>query len=224
MTILGLIGAGNIGGTLAHLAVAANDEVLISNSRGPETLAELASELGRQATAVTPVEAAANADLVVVTVPVRAYPDLPAAALAGKVVIDTGNYHPARDGQIQELDSGSMTSGEVLQARLPGARVVKCFNNIFFRHLQALARPSGSPERTALPIAGDDAGAKATVASFLNEIGYDAVDAGPLSASSKFQPGALLYGAVYAGGSSDFAASPGVPAGSEVIRRLLASA
>lgn len=224
MTTVGLIGAGNIGGTLARLAVAADKEVLISNSRGPQTLAELAGELGPRARAVTPAEAAAGGDLVVVTVPLRAYGSLPARALAGKVVIDTGNYYPARDGQIPELDSGSMTSGELLQNRLPGARVVKCFNNIFFRHLQALARPAGSPERTALPIAGDDPDAKATVAGFLNEIGYDAVDAGPLSASRKFQPGTPLYGAIYAGGSSDFASSPGVPAGSEVIRSLLASA
>lgn len=202
MTTLGLIGAGNIGGTLARLAVAADDDVFISNSRGPETLA----------------------DLVVVTVPLRAYASLPVAALAGKVVIDTGNYYPARDGQIPELDSGSMTSGELLQARLPGARVVKCFNNIFFKHLQALARPAGSPERTALPIAGDDADAKAAVTAFLNHIGYDAVDAGPLSAGSKFQPGTPLYGVVYAGGSPDFAASPGVPAGREVISSMLASA
>lgn len=224
MTNLGLIGAGNIGGTLARLAVAAGDVVFISNSRGPETLAELAGELGPRARAVTPAEAAASGDLVVVTVPLRAYGSLPVAALAGKVVIDTGNYYPARDGQIAELESGSMTSGELLQARLPGARVVKCFNNIFFRHLQALARPAGSPERSALPIAGDDPAAKATVTGFLNEIGYDAADAGPLSASRKFQPGTPLYGVVYAGGNEDFAASPGVPASSELIRGLLASA
>lgn len=224
MTTLGLIGAGNIGGTLARLAVAADDDVFISNSRGPETLAQLAGELGPRARAVTAAEAAARGDLVVVTVPLRAYTSLPAAALAGKVVIDTGNYYPARDGQIPELDSGSMTSGELLQARLPGARVVKCFNNIFFKHLQALARPAGSPERTALPIAGDDADAKAAVTAFLDGIGYDGVDAGPLSASRKFQPGTPLYGAVYAGGNPDLAASPGVPVGTEVIRRMLAGA
>lgn len=224
MTTLGLIGAGNIGGTLARLAVAADDDVFISNSRGPETLADLAGELGPRAGAVTAAEAAERADLVVVTVPLRAYASLPVAALAGKVVIDTGNYYPARDGQIPELDSGSMTSGELLQARLPGARVVKCFNNIFFKHLQALARPAGSPERTALPIAGDDADAKAAVTAFLNNIGYDAVDAGPLSAGGKFQPGTPLYGVVYAGGSPDFTASPGVPAGREVISSMLASA
>ena len=224
MTTLGLIGAGNIGGTLARLTVAANDEALISNSRGPETLAELVAELGPRARAVTAGEAAAGGDLVVVTVPLRAYDSLPAAELAGKVVIDTGNYYPARDGQIPELESGSLTSGELLQERLPGARVVKCFNNILFRHLQELARPAGSPERTALPIAGDDPEAKATVTAFLNEIGYDAVDAGALRDSRKFQPGTPLYGSVYAGGNPDFGASPGEPAGVEVIRRLLESA
>jgi 8-hydroxy-5-deazaflavin:NADPH oxidoreductase len=105
---------------------------------------------------------------------------------------------------------------------LPGARVVKCFNNILFRHLAALARPAGSPDRTALPIAGDDPAAKAEVTAFLDGIGFDAVDAGGLADGRRFQPGTALYGTIYADGDADFAASPGVPASRDVLRRVLA--
>jgi hypothetical protein len=222
MTTIGLIGAGMIGGTVARLAVAAGYDVVVSNSRGPQTLTGLVDELGSHARAATPAEAAEASDLAVAAVPLKAYRSVP--PLAGKVVIDTGNYYPSRDGQFPELDNGSTTSSELLQQHLPGAKVVKCFNNIFFNHLQALARPSGSAERTALPIAGDDAQAKAAVAAFLDAIGYDAVDAGPLADGRRFQPGTPLYGTVYAGGDADFAASPGVPADADVIRRLLAAA
>ena len=224
MTTVGLIGAGMIGGTVARLAVAAGYDVVVSNSRGPQTLTGLVGELGSHARAATPAEAAEGSDLAVAAVPLKAYRSVPERALAGKVVIGTGNYYPSRDGQFPELDNGSTTSSELLQQHLLGAKVVKCFNNIFFNHLQALARPSGSAERTALPIAGDDAQAKAAVAAFLDAIGYDAVDAGPLAEGRRFQPGTPLYGTVYAGGDADFAASPGVPADADVIRRLLAAA
>jgi 8-hydroxy-5-deazaflavin:NADPH oxidoreductase len=224
MATIGLIGAGKIGGTVARLAVAAGYDVVLSNSRGPETLAGLAGELGPRARAATPAEAAGAGELAVVTIPLMAYRSVPAAPLAGKPVIDTGNYSPARDGQFPELDNGATTSSELVQQHLPAAHVVKCFSNIFFRHLQALARPAGAPDRSALPIAGDDAQAKAAVAAFLDAIGYDAVDAGPLAEGRRFQPGTPLYGTVYAGDSENFAASPGVPAGSDVIRRLLAAA
>ena len=224
MTTIGLIGAGMIGGTVARLAVAAGYDVVLSNSRGPETLGGLTGELGPRARAATPAEAATAGDIVVVTIPLKAFRSVPAAPLAGKPVIDTGNYYPARDGQFPELDSGSATSSELLQQHLAGARVVKGFNNIFFRHLQALARPAGSAERSALPIAGDDAQAKAAVSAFLDAIGYDAVDAGPLTEGRRFQPGTPAYGTVYAGGDENFAASPGVPADAGVIRGALAAA
>jgi 8-hydroxy-5-deazaflavin:NADPH oxidoreductase len=224
MTKIGLIGAGMIGGTVARLAVGAGYEVVLSNSRGPETLAELVGELGPRARAATPAEAAEATDLVVVTIPLKAYRNLAVEPLAGKVVIDTGNYYPARDGQFPELEDGSTTSSELLQRHLPEARVVKCFNTIFFRHLQALARPAGSADRTALPIAGDDPQAKAAVTEFLDAIGYDAVDAGPLAEGRRFQPGTAPYGAPYAGGDENFTASPGVPAGADAIRRALAAA
>jgi 8-hydroxy-5-deazaflavin:NADPH oxidoreductase len=222
MTTVGFIGAGRIGGTVARLAVAAGDDVVLSNSRGPQTLAGLAGELGPHARAATTAGAAEAGDLIVVSIPLKAYQEVPAGPLSGKVVIDTINYYAARDGQFPDLDGGSATSSELLQEHLPAARVVKCFNNIFYRHLQALARPAGSPERTALPIAGDDPDAKAAVTAFLDEIGYDAVDVGRLAEGRRFQPGTALYGTIYAGGDPNFSASPGVPAGADVIRRSLA--
>lgn len=224
VTTIALIGAGRIGGTVARLAVAGGYDVVLSNSRGPETLAELVGELGPHASAATPAEAARAGDLVVVTIPLKAYQSVPVEPLEAKAVIDTNNYYPARDGQLAELDSGSTTSSELLQRHLAGAHVVKCFNDIFFVHLGALARPSGSPERSALPIAGNDPQAKATVAAFLDAIGYDAVDAGPLAEGRRFQPGTPAYGTIYAGGAADFTSSPGVPASTEVVRRALAAA
>jgi predicted dinucleotide-binding enzyme len=224
MTTVGLIGAGMIGGTVARLAVAAGYDVVLSNSRGPETLAELVEELGPNARAATPDAAAAAGDLAVVTIPLKAYRSVPVEPLGGKAVIDTLNYYPSRDGRLPELDDGSITSSQLLQRHLRGAHVVKCFNNIFFKHLRALARPAGSPERSALPIAGDDARAKETVTAFLDAIGYDAVDAGPLAESWRAHPGTPVYGVVYAGGDDDFAASPGVPADADAIRRALAAA
>jgi predicted dinucleotide-binding enzyme len=219
MTTVGFIGSGNIGGTVARLAVAAGYDVVLSNSRGPETLKDLADELGPHARAATGAEAAAG-DLVVVSIPIKGYPQVPADALAGKVVMDTGNYYPERDGQFAELDDDSTTSSELLQ-RLTGARVVKVFNNIFFKHLASLARPSGAPDRTALPIAGDDAGAKADVTTFLDAIGYDALDAGPLGAGGRgYQPGTPAYGAPY----GSFSDERGTPADAATIRSALATA
>lgn len=200
MTTVGFIGSGNIGGTVAALAVAAGYDVVLSNSRGPETLKELVDELGPRARAGTPAEAAAAGDLVVVSIPLRAYRDVPVEPLAGKAVLDTNNYYPQRDGQIAALDDGSTTSSELLQEHLPAAHVVKVFNNIFFRHLVTLARSAGAPDRSALAIAGDDAEAKATAATFLDAIGFDAVDAGPLGAGGRrFQVGTPAYGLPYGG-------------------------
>src|SRR5690348_2279088 len=153
MATIGLIGSGHIGGTVARLAVDAGHDVVLSNSRGPETLGDLVQELGPHARAATPAEAAAAGDVVVVTIPLRAYREVPVEPLRGKVVIDTNNYYPQRDGEIAELDDGSTTSSELLQQHLPESHVVKVFNNIYFGHLATLARPAGSPERSALAIA-----------------------------------------------------------------------
>ena len=198
MTTWGLIGSGHIGSTVARLAVAAGHDVVLSNRRGPETLRDLVSELGPHARAGTTDEAAADADIVVVTIPLRSYQQVPADALAGKVVVDTMNYYPQRDGAIAGLDDGSTTSSELLQAHAPSARVVKGFNNIYFGHLASLARPHGADDRTALPIAGDDEAAKQQVAQALDEIGYDTVDVGPLAEGWRTQPGTPAYGTPYA--------------------------
>ena len=139
MTTVGIIGSGMIGGTVARLSVAAGHTVVLSNSRGPETLAELAAELGPLATAGTAEQAAEAGDLVVVSVPVKAFGDIPVKPLAGKPPLDTGNYYPQRDGHIAELDTGALTSSGLLHRYLPEAHVVKVFNNIFFRHLGSLA-------------------------------------------------------------------------------------
>ena len=152
MTTWGFIGSGNIGSTVARLAIAAGHDVVLSNSRGPETLADLVAELGPHARAATAQEAAAAGDLVVVTIPLKAYRDVPVDELAGRTVIDTMNYYPQRDGQIEALDDGSTTSSELLQAHLPQSHVVKGFNNIYFEHLRDLAQPllpAGADGRSA---------------------------------------------------------------------------
>ncbi|RKN50827.1 NADPH-dependent F420 reductase [Micromonospora endolithica] len=222
MTTVGLIGSGNIGGTVARLAVDAGYDVVLSNSRGPETLKDLVDELGPRARAATAAEAARDGDLVVVTIPLKAYRDVPAEPLAGKVVIDTNNYYPQRDGQIPELDSGATTSSELLQRHLPDSRVVKLFNNIYFSHLRSLARPTGSADRSALPIAGDDAGAKAEVTAFLDRVGYDAVDAGPLAEGWRYQPDTPAYGIVYMVDPQDWERE--APGDAAKVRSALAAA
>ena len=204
MTTWGFIGSGNIGSTVARLAVDAGHDVVLSNSRGPETLADLVGELGPHARAGTPQEAALAGDVVVVTVPLKARGDLPHAALAGKVVIDTMNYYPQRDGVVPELEDESTTSSELLQALAPDAKVVKGFNNIFVQHLAVLARPSGADDRSALAIAGDDAEAKDVVRVALDEIGYDTVDLGPLAQGWRTQRDTAAYGVMYAVDESDW--------------------
>ncbi len=190
---IGLIGAGNIGSTLATLAVAHGHEVVLSNSRGPQTLAGLVADLGDRASAGTAAQAAATGDVVVVTIPLKSYRQVPVAELDGKVVIDTNNYYPERDGRIPELDDGSTTSSELLAGHLPGARVVKAFNSIYFKDLGSQGQPAGTPGRRALPIAGDDAAAKSAVTELTDQFGFDVVDAGPLAEGRRFQPGAAAY-------------------------------
>ena len=209
---------------MARLAVAAGYDVVLSNSRGPETLSDLVAELGPKARAATAEEAAQAGDIVVVSVPLKSFLNVPAAPLAGKVVIDTGNYYPARDGQIAELDSGELTTTALVARHLSGARVVKGFNNIFFRHLAELARPAGASDRSAIVIAGDDQDAKKYAAEFLDAIGYDTVDAGSLADSWRFEPGTPAYGPPYADGTDNFMEAPARPAGADVLREALAAA
>ncbi|WP_410611265.1 NADPH-dependent F420 reductase [Amycolatopsis sp. lyj-109] len=215
---LGLLGSGRIGGTLARLAVAAGLEVVLSNSRGPETLADLVAELGPRARAATPAEAAEAGDLVVATIPLHAYGELPASALAGKTVLDTMNYYPQRDGRIAELDTNELTSSALVQRHLAGSRVIKAFNNISYFHLLDLARSAGAPDRSALPIAGDDPVAKAEATRLLDALGYDAVDIGTLAESWRSEPDAPGYVQPYFP-----AGRPEGMSGEETFRWLLAT-
>jgi 8-hydroxy-5-deazaflavin:NADPH oxidoreductase len=220
MATVGFIGSGRIGGTVARLSVATGHRVVLSNSRGPETLKGLVDELGPLARAGTVEQAAAAGEIVVVAIPLRAYRSVPAEPLAGKIVIDADNYYPQRDGHIAELDARSLTSSELLQRHLATARVVKAFNNIYYRHLLSLARAAGAADRSFLPIAGDDPGAKLSVAAFLDSIGYGAVDAGSLADSWRQQPGTPVYGAPY----GPFEQPEGTPASAETIRAALDAA
>ncbi|BCB88770.1 NADPH-dependent F420 reductase [Phytohabitans suffuscus] len=228
---LALIGSGNIGGAVARLAVAAGVDVILSNARGPESLADLVAELGERSRAATPVQAAQAGDLVVATIPMHAYRQLPASALAGKTVIDTMNYYPDRDGRIPELEAGTLTSSALVQQHLADSRVVKAFNNIDFRRLFTLARPVGDPDRSALPISGDDRDAKAEVADLLDTLGYDSVDIGSLADSWRSQPGTPVYVQPYFPFSTPtdlsqeaiyrwYLQTPGVPIPAEQVRRL----
>ena len=223
MTTIGLIGSGHIGSTVARLAVDAGHDVVLSNSRGPGTLAALVEELGPRARAATAGEAAAAGDIVVVTVPLKAYREVPVEPLRGKVVIDTNNYYPQRDGHIAELDDESTTVSELLQAHLPESQVVKAFNNISFVHLGRLGRPSGSPDRSVLAIAGDDAGAKATVTKFLDAIGFDAYDVGPLAEGWRYQRDTPAYAGVYVRPGDQFP-GPGRQATPELLKEKLDAA
>jgi len=192
---IGLIGSGRIGSTVARLAIAQGHDVVLSNSRGPDSLADLVASLGPHASAATSTGAAAAGDIVVVTIPLRAVPDVPVEPLAGKVVIDTNNYYPQRDGHITALDSGETTSAELLAAHLGDARVVKAFNSIEASQLLNDGQPAGSPDRRALPIAGDDADAKKVVTELIDSFGYDVVDAGPLAEGRRFEPSTPASGA-----------------------------
>ena len=212
MTTIGLIGSGNIGSTVARLAVDAGYDVVLSNSRGPETLSDLVNKLGPRARAATAAEAAEAADIAVVTLPLKNYRQVPVEALHGKVVIDTNNYYPDRDGHIAELDDESTTTSELLQAHLPDAHVVKGFNNIYVDHLASLGRPSGDPDRSTLPIAADDAYAKETVRQFLDDIGFDTLDAGPLAEGWRFQRDTAAYVTPYAVPGTSYPAWPARPA------------
>ena len=183
MTTLGIIGAGHIGSQVARVAIANGYDVVIANSRGPETLADLVAELGPKARAATAQEAAAAADVAVVTVPLRAIDDLPAEQLAGKIVLDTNNYYFERDGRIEALDKGETTTSELVQRALPDSKIAKAFNHIFASEITSDGTPAGTPDRRALATAGDDAEAVAFVTRFYDEAGFDTVNVGPLSDS-----------------------------------------
>jgi predicted dinucleotide-binding enzyme len=191
---IGIIGAGMIGGALTRRLSALGHTVYVANSRGPETLAELAKETG--ATAVSASVAARSGELVVVTIPLKNVPHLPGELFAGVpksvVVVDTCNYYPRqRDGRIETIESGTIESRWVEQQL--GRPVIKAFNNIYAKHLQTLGQPAGTPGRIALPVAGDDVDAKAVVLRLVNELGFDGLDAGGLDESWRQQPATPVY-------------------------------
>jgi 8-hydroxy-5-deazaflavin:NADPH oxidoreductase len=191
---IGIIGAGQIGGTLTRRLTKLGHKVFVANSRGPETLTTLAAETG--ATAVSVREAVRGVDLVIVTIPEKNVPSLPAGLFAdtdeAAIVIDTGNYYPRqRDGRIEAIETGLPESRWVEQQL--GRSVIKAFNNIYARHLLELGRPQGTPGRIALPVAGDEARAKAVVLRLVDELGFDGVDAGGLDESWRQQPGTPVY-------------------------------
>jgi predicted dinucleotide-binding enzyme len=220
MTIVGIIGSGHVGSAVAQLAIDAGYDVVISNSRGAETLADTVAALGPRASAATSDEAAGAGDIVVVAVPVGAFPHLPTAALVGKTVIDTGNYGPERDGPIPELDDASLTSSELLQRHLSKSRLVKAFNTISPTHLRSLARPGPAADRSSLPIAGDWAPAVALVTEFIDSIGYNVVYSGSLADSWRQGMDTPVWATPYEHGSSE----TGQPAGEDTIRAALAAA
>ncbi|WP_433687946.1 NADPH-dependent F420 reductase [Micromonospora carbonacea] len=189
MTTIGFIGSGRIGSALARLAVGAGHDVVLSNDNGLDSLRDLVAQLGSRARAATPAEAAAAGDVVVVTIPVRAYRQVPAEPLRGKVVIDTLNYDPARQGSVPEIENGDTPPHLLLQTHLKESSLVKAFSTVYFKHLPELARPAGAPDRSAVPIAGDDAAAKTVVAGLIDSLGYDTYDVGPLAESRRFAPG-----------------------------------
>lgn len=191
---IGIIGAGNIGGTLTRRLTALGHSVVVANSRGPETLAGLAAETGATAAPVT--EAVKGRDLVIVTIPQKHILELPAGLFAGipgnVVVVDTGNYYPRqRDGRIDGIEAG-LTESRWVERQL-GHPVVKAFNNIYAKHLLEFGRPAGAAGRIALPVAGDDQAAKAIVLRLIDELGFDGVDAGGLDESWRQQPGTPVY-------------------------------
>jgi 8-hydroxy-5-deazaflavin:NADPH oxidoreductase len=194
MRTIGIIGAGHIGSQIARAAIAAGYDVVISNSRGPQTLEGLVAELGPRARAATSEDAAAAGDFAVVTIPLKAYQDVPVGPLAGKVVIDTDNYYPQRDGVIPELEDESTTVSELLQAHLPTSKVVKGFNHIPFDDITTDGTPAGTDNRRAIGIAGDDTDAKNLVTRLYDEIGFDTVDAGSLAEGWRLQRDTPAYG------------------------------
>ena len=191
---IGIIGAGHIGGTLTRRLRALGHGVAVANSRGPETLKDLAAETG--ATAASVRDAVEGKDLVIISIPEKSIPSLPndlfANVPATTIVVDTGNYYPKqRDGRIDAIEAGTAESSWVSQQlQRP---VIKAFNTIYSQHLMESGKPAGTPGRIALPVSGDDPDAKAVVMHLIDQLGFDAVDDGPLSGSWRQQPGTPVY-------------------------------
>ncbi|OKI23780.1 NADP oxidoreductase [Nocardiopsis sp. TSRI0078] len=225
MSRMGIIGSGSIGSGLARLAVAAGEEVMVANSRGPETLVGLVAELGAAAQAGTVEEAAGFGDLTVLAVPLSAYGTLPLELLSGRAVLSTGNYYPSRDGRIAELDSLDLTTAEYETKLLPGAVIVKAFNNIVAHHIPSLTRPADAADRSGMAVFGDSEDAKVLISSVVAGMGFDPVDAGTLAESWRTEPESGAYTLVYAADPesffSNFSADMGAPVPASRLRELV---
>jgi predicted dinucleotide-binding enzyme len=202
VTTIGIIGAGEVGSQIARAAIANGYTVVIANSRGPQTLVGLIAELGPSASAATATEAAAAGDFAVIAVPLKLVNDMPVEQLAGKVVIDTNNYMPGRDGHFALVDSGEKTVHELRQQQLPGSKIVTAFTHIQAPTLLRFARPAGSPDRIALATSSDHSEAVELVARLYDRFGYDVVDNSPLGASWRFGPGTPAWQRSLMGGQN----------------------
>jgi 8-hydroxy-5-deazaflavin:NADPH oxidoreductase len=189
MTTIGILGSGHVGSSLARAAIAHGYDIVISNSQEPDTLAGLVADLGPKAAAATPAAAAAAGDFAIVAIPITTIDQVPVEPLAGKVVITTINYFPARLGHIAEIDNGTTTAPGLLQARLPASKVVRAFSMVDAADMSGDGHPEGDPERRALALAGDDPAAKQLVARLYDEFGFDAVDIGGLDESWRVDAG-----------------------------------
>ncbi|WP_213816624.1 NADPH-dependent F420 reductase [Glaciihabitans sp. dw_435] len=200
MTTIGIIGAGEVGSQIARKAIATGYTIVIANSRVPETLTDLITDLGPSARAATAAEVALTGDFVVIAVPLRLANDMPAEELAGKIVIDTNNYMPGRDGRFPLLDSGQMTVHELRQVQLPTSKVIKAFTHIQAPTLFPFARPQGDPDRIALAVSSDYPEAVELVTRLQDQFGYDTVDNSPLSESWRTGPGTSVWNQSLMGG------------------------
>jgi 8-hydroxy-5-deazaflavin:NADPH oxidoreductase len=189
MTTIGIIGSGHVGSNLAQAAIAHGYDVVLSNSQGPDSLAGLVKDLGPQAKAATPGDAAAAGDFAIVAIPITTIDQVPVEPLAGKVVIATINYFPQRLGRIPEIENGTTTAPGLLQAHLPTSKVVRAFSMINAAEMSSDGHPEGDPNRRALALAGDDPAAKQLVANLYDEFGFDALDIGGLDESWRVDAG-----------------------------------
>jgi predicted dinucleotide-binding enzyme len=189
MTIIGIIGSGHVGSNLAQAAIAHGYDVVLSNSQGPDSLAELVKDLGPRASAATPAQAAADGDFAIVAIPIATIGQVPVEPLAGKVAIATINYFPQRLGRIPEIDNGTTTAPGLLQAHLPTSKIVRAFSMINAADMSGDGHPEGDPRRRALALAGDDPAAKQLVVGLYNEFGFDALDIGGLDESWRLDAG-----------------------------------
>jgi predicted dinucleotide-binding enzyme len=191
--VIGILGVGELGSQLARAAVANQCQVVIANSRSPETLKELVAELGSAARAASAAEAAAAADFAIISFPYKRHNELPVEELAGKIVLDTNNYMAWRDGNFPEVDSGRKTVHELRQEQLPTSKLAKAFTHIQGPSLFRFARPAGDPDRSALAVSSDHPEAVELVTRLYDQFGYDAVDNSPLSESWRSEPGTPMW-------------------------------